>query len=149
MPDDDLEGFIGAAYSNPGTGPAVGSIGDMAVASGYVAPASLARAYDEADKDEPNDVPAEHAGVVDEPAEAAVPEGPAEPPGEAADKLKAALAKGGHTPQELARLRRRFAAANHPDRVAPELREEALAAMADVNAAIDRLLKPSRRAGAR
>lgn len=122
-PDDDLEGFIGQAFSNPATGPAVGSIGDVAVASGYVAPASLARAYEE---------------IEDEPAQDAAP---AEPPAEAARKLKAALAERAHTSQELKRLRRRFAAGNHPDRVVPEWREEAVAAMADVNAAIDRALK--------
>jgi hypothetical protein len=37
-------------------------------------------------------------------------------------------------------LRRRFAAQNHPDRVAPELRAEAVQAMAEVNAEIDRAL---------
>jgi hypothetical protein len=138
MPDDDLEGFIGSAYANPMTGPAVGSIGDVAVASGYVAPASLARAYEDFEDEPSEDVAPEM------PAEAA----PREKPAVAAAKLKAALAERVHTPQELAKLRRRFAAANHPDKVAPELREEALAAMAEVNAAIDQALKPSRR-GAR
>jgi hypothetical protein len=88
-----------------------------------VAPASLARAYEE---------------MEDEPAEEAVP---AEPPAEAARKLKAVLAERAHTSQELKRLRRRFAAANHPDRVVAEWRTEAVAAMADVNAAIDHALK--------
>jgi hypothetical protein len=37
-------------------------------------------------------------------------------------------------------MRRRFAAENHPDRVAPELRAEAVQAMAEVNAEIDRAL---------
>jgi hypothetical protein len=46
-----------------------------------------------------------------------------------------------HTASELARLRRRFAAQNHPDKVAADLRDEAVAAMADVNASIDRALK--------
>ncbi len=43
--------------------------------------------------------------------------------------------------QELNRLRRRFAAMNHPDRVPPELREEAERAMSAVNVEIDAALK--------
>jgi hypothetical protein len=130
-PEDDLSEFIDAAFSNSVSGPAVGSIGDVAVAAGYVASAGLARAY-EADEAE------------DEPVPEAVP---LEPPGEAARKLVAELAGGALTTQELKRMRRRFAAANHPDRVAPEARPEALAAMADVNAAIDRALKAAQRRG--
>lgn len=137
MPDDDLEGFIGAAFSSSMSGPAVGSIGDVAVASGYVAPASLARAYED-DADEPAE-----AAAGGEPASAA----PSERPAEAAAKLTAALAGHAHTPQELAKLRRRFAAANHPDKVAADLRDEAVAAMADVNAAIDQALKKTRGRG--
>lgn len=135
MPDDDLEGFIGGAFSSPMSGPAVGSIGDVAVASGYVAPASLARAYED-DADEPPEF---------EPEPEQAP--PSERPAEAAAKLMAALAGQVHAPQELAKLRRRFAAQNHPDKVAAELREEAVTAMADVNAAIDRALKRARGGG--
>jgi hypothetical protein len=47
---------------------------------------------------------------------------------------------------ELARLRRRFAFACHPDRVPPELRAEAASAMAAANARIDQALKRARRA---
>jgi hypothetical protein len=104
----------------PATGPTVGSLGDIAIASGYVAAHSLARAYD-----------AEVAPQNSEP----------ERPAEAAAKLKAALAAAAHTTDDLKRLRRRFAAQNHPDRVPPELRDEAVAAMAEVNAEIDRALK--------
>lgn len=102
-------------------GPAVGSLGDIAVASGYVAPASLARAY--VGEKEPEDAP---RPVL---------------PREAARKLKAALEARAHTAAELQRLRRRFAAENHPDRVPEPLREDAVAAMAEVNAEIDRALK--------
>lgn len=105
-------------------GPAVGSLGDIAVASGYVAPASLARAY----------------GGEPEPDEAR--SGP--PPREAARKLKAVLEERQHTVADLQRLRRRFAAENHPDRVPEPLRDEAVAAMAEVNAEIDRALKRAR-----
>lgn len=119
MPDDELEDLVGSAMSNPMAQPGVGSLGDITVASGYVAQASLVRAY--------GDDGSEEVRV--------------EAPGEAAVKLKAALDSKQHTPRELARLRRRFAAGNHPDRVPPELREEAVTAMAEVNAAIDRALK--------
>ncbi|WP_295556068.1 hypothetical protein [uncultured Hyphomicrobium sp.] len=101
--------------------PAVGSLGDITVASGYVAPASLARAY----------------GSVTGPAEEVVRQRPAE----AAEKLKAALVEREHSAKELKALRRRFAALHHPDSVAEDLRTEAVAAMADVNAVIDRALK--------
>jgi hypothetical protein len=104
------------------TGPAIGSLGDIATASGYVARESLVRAYD----------------AEGEPAAQAPPR---ERPGEAALRLKAALAGKAHTPAELRRMRRRFAAQNHPDSVGPELRAEALAAMAEINAEIDRALK--------
>lgn len=107
------------------TGPMVGSLGDISVASGYVAQASLARAYEAEDQLE---------------ADAETEAEPAIAPGEAARALKLALDAKRHTPAELRKLRRRFAAANHPDRVEAGLREEALAAMADVNAAIDRAL---------
>jgi hypothetical protein len=121
-PDADLpplseeNDFLSASRS----GPAVGSFGDIGVASGYVTTASLARAYG-AEADRQNAAP--------------------ELPAEAAAKLKAVLAAAAHTPDDLRRLRRRFAASNHPDRVPPELRAEAVAAMAEVNAEIDRALK--------
>lgn len=122
-PDEDLPEFIGASFSSPASGPAVGSIGDVAVAAGYVAPASLARVYET--ELEPEEPPA------------------TEPPAEAARKLKATLAGRAHSAHELRQMRRRFASANHPDRVAPEWRADAVAAMAEVNAAIDRALKAS------
>jgi hypothetical protein len=107
-----------------GIGPAIGSLGDIATASGYVAHQSLANAYS-AERD-----PIEAKTV--------------EPPGEAARKLKELLTSKVHSPGELRRFRRRFAAQNHPDRVPAELRAEALAAMAEVNAEIDRALKTAR-----
>lgn len=102
-------------------GPAVGSLGGIAVAEGYVAPASLVRAYG-------GDGEPEDARRKDRPREAAL-------------KLKAILAKERHTPRELAKLRRSFAARNHPDRVPEDMRAEAVAAMAEINAEIDRALK--------
>lgn len=48
--------------------------------------------------------------------------------------------------RELERLRRQYALANHPDRVASELREEAARLMAEANAAIDKALMQARRA---
>lgn len=116
--------FEGLGPSSAGTGPAIGSLGDIATASGYVAQQSLARAYS-AERD-----PAEAKTV--------------EPPGEAARKLKELLTSKAHAPGELRRFRRRFAAQNHPDRVPAELRAEALAAMAEVNAEIDRALKKAK-----
>ncbi|MCC7253310.1 hypothetical protein [Hyphomicrobium sp.] len=125
-PDAELEDFVDAALSNPLSQPAVGSLGDISVASGYVAPASLERAYG---ADEP---PAEIIHTR-------------EPPGEAARKLKASLAGCALSPDELRRLRRRFATLNHPDKVPEALRAEAVAAMAEVNAEIDRALKRAER----
>ncbi|MBN8911406.1 MAG: hypothetical protein J0H65_04965 [Rhizobiales bacterium] len=119
-PDDELEDFVGSAFASPMSAPAVGSLGDIAVAAGYVATASLARAY--GNESEAGAPPA------------------AEQPGEAARKLTATLAKGGLSSMDLRLMRRRFAAQNHPDRVAPELRAEAVEAMAEVNAEIDRAL---------
>jgi hypothetical protein len=113
--DDDAERL---------TGPMVGSLGDIPVASGYVAQASLARAYEAEDQNGAEEPPGE----------------PAVAPGEAARALKRVLDAKRHTPAELRKLRRRFAAANHPDRVDAVLRDEALAAMADINAAIDSAL---------
>jgi hypothetical protein len=46
--------------------------------------------------------------------------------------------------RELTRLRRRFALAHHPDRVPPELRDEAARAMALANAHVDQVLKRAR-----
>lgn len=123
-PDDELEDFVGAAFASPMSAPAVGSLGDITVAAGYVATASLARAYGSEGDGEPRIV---------------------ERPGEAARKLKAMLAKGGLSSADLRLMRRRFAAQNHPDRVAPELRTEAVQAMAEVNAEIDRALARMKR----
>lgn len=120
-PDDELEEFVDAAMSNPMAQPGVASLGDISVASGYVGSASLARAY------------GDEEGAADTRR--------VERPQEAAAKLKAALSAREHTARELARMRRRFAAGNHPDRAPQDLREEAVTAMAEVNAAIDRALK--------
>jgi hypothetical protein len=49
--------------------------------------------------------------------------------------------------RELERLRRQYALANHPDRVASELREEAARLMAEANAAIDKALMQAKRRG--
>lgn len=111
------------------TGPAVSGLGGLAVANGYVAQSSLDRAYS-----------ADASNTEEEPVER---------PSEAARRLKQLLASRSHTPRELGRLRRSFAAANHPDRVEAELRAEAVAAMAEANAAIDRALQGLKGAGAR
>jgi hypothetical protein len=58
----------------------------------------------------------------------------------AAERAIAAV-RDGLSEQELNKLRRRFAAMNHPDRVPPELREEAERAMSSVNVEIDAALK--------
>jgi hypothetical protein len=52
-----------------------------------------------------------------------------------------ALVKAAGSERDLAMLRRRFAAQNHPDRVPAELREESERAMALVNAEVDAALK--------
>ena len=49
--------------------------------------------------------------------------------------------------QELARMRRAFALANHPDRFGPEHRDEATRRMAIANILIDRALKTDRTQG--
>lgn len=120
------------------TGPMVGSLGDISVAAGYVAQASLARAYEAEDGDEAEAEPVEEPIV----AAAVTPlvVSPVVAPADAARDLKLALEAKVHTAVELRKLRRRFAAANHPDRVDAALRDEAVAAMADVNAAIDKAL---------
>lgn len=108
------------------TAPGIGSLGDIAVASGYVGTASLARAYEAG------------SGQADEPKAT---------PGDAARQLMAQLAARAHSLEELRAARRRFAAQNHPDSVAEELRAEAVTAMAEVNAEIDRALKGVRKRG--
>ena len=105
-----------------GAARSVASFGDITVATGYVAQGALKRAYDD-------------DGVDEEPSR------PAVRPNEAVALLKAELAGKGLTSRDLARLRRQFAADHHPDRVRPDLREEALRAMAEANAAIDLALK--------
>ncbi|WP_083567442.1 hypothetical protein [Hyphomicrobium sp. CS1GBMeth3] len=121
--DPDGDGPLWDDEAGP-LGPAVGSLGDIAVASGYVAPASLAQAYDgERDLDEPT------APVR---------------PREAAAKLKDTLAVGTYAATDLQRMRRRFASLNHPDRVPEHLRQEAVTAMAEINAEIDRALKQAK-----
>lgn len=111
------------------TGPSVGSLGDIPVASGYVAAASITQAYE--------------AEAVAVPL-ARPPPAPVQRPGAAAAALVSRLAARAHAPGELQRLRRRFAACHHPDRVPADLREEAMRAMSEVNAAIDRALKALR-----
>jgi hypothetical protein len=59
-----------------------------------------------------------------------------------------AVVRAGLSERGLNQLRRRFAAMNHPDRVPPELREEAERAMASVNAEIDAALKRMASGGA-
>jgi hypothetical protein len=123
--DPQMElGLEGEPQSGPVTGPAVGSLGDITVASGYVASASLVAAY----------------GVEAGPEMRRV-----QRPAEAARRLRDMLGeKRGLGAAELARLRRRFAAENHPDRVPAEMRDEAVRAMAEVNAEIDRALKAAK-----
>lgn len=126
-PEEDLAGFVDAALGSSVLHPAVGSFGDVAVASGYVAQSSLAKAYGmEGDAADGREAP------------------PPPKPADAARKLMAELRVKALTPRELARIRRRFAAENHPDKVPVGLRREAVAAMAEVNAAIDKALKEAR-----
>lgn len=61
----------------------------------------------------------------------------------AARKIEKALTRD-LSVAELTRLRRRFAAQHHPDRVPPELRPAAQVAMADINARIDQALAVAR-----
>lgn len=130
LADDELADFVDASLSNSATGPAVGSLGDIAVAASYVAPASLARAYgSQGDEAAPEDGAAEQR------------------PAEAAAKLKEIMKAQTLAAEELRRVRRQFAAANHPDRVAAHLRDEAVSAMAEINAEIDRALKQLARSG--
>lgn len=124
-PNGEPETFDGVS---PGAQRGVGSFGDLSVAEGYVARSSLQRAYgndEEADEDVAESMP---VGKVVQPAEAAL-------------KLIAELGAGAFSIKQLAQLRRMFASENHPDRVSPAQRDEAVRAMADVNAAIDRALK--------
>ncbi len=113
---------------SPGAQRGVGSFGDLSVAEGYVARSSLQRAYDD-DED------------IDADDDQSAPSGRGVRPADAALKLIAELGAGAFSIKQLAQLRRMFASENHPDRVAPEQRDEAVRAMAEVNAAIDRALK--------
>jgi hypothetical protein len=118
----DPESGLPTGDASERVAPAVGSLGDIAVASGYVGSASLTRAY-EASEDQNDDA------------------SPRLSPAEAARKLNDELSEREHSARDLKELRRRFAARYHPDSVSEDQREEAVAAMADVNAAIDRALK--------
>lgn len=121
-PDGAPVSFEELTAGRSGAARSVASFGDIMVASGYVAPGALKRAYDDDGADE-------------------APPRPVVRPGAAALTLKAALDAKGLTPKDLQRMRRQFAADHHPDRVPPDQREEALRAMAEVNAAIDLALK--------
>ena len=122
-PDGEPLSFEELTAGRAGAQRSVASFGDLTVASGYVAPGALKRAYDDDGADEE-------------------PRRPVIRPGEAARALKAELdANQRLASKDLALLRRRFAADHHPDRVPPDLREEAVHAMAEVNAAIDLALK--------
>lgn len=114
---DDVDG------PNPGAARAIGSLGEIPVAAGYVGRSSLQRAYDDEDAE---------SGAM--PRETVRPQ-------EAAAELIGKLSARPFAVKELAGLRRAFALQNHPDRVPDALRDEAVRAMADVNAAIDRALK--------
>ncbi|HRN88932.1 hypothetical protein [Hyphomicrobium sp.] len=120
-PDGEPVSFEELTAGRSGAARSVASFGDISVASGYVAQGALKRAYDD--------------GADEEPPR------PVIRPSEAVITLKVELAKKGLTPKDLARLRRQFAADHHPDRVPQDLREEALRAMAEVNAEIDLALK--------
>ncbi|AHB47743.1 hypothetical protein W911_03915 [Hyphomicrobium nitrativorans NL23] len=124
-PDGEPVSFEELTAGRSGAARSVASFGDITVAPGYVAQGALKRAYDDgADQGPPS---------------------PAVRPAEAVRTLKAELEKKGLTSKDLARLRRQFAADHHPDRVPLDLREEALHAMAEVNAAIDLALKRAAR----
>lgn len=121
-PDGAPVSFEELTVGRSGASRSVASFGDITVASGYVAQGALKRAYDDDGADEE-------------------PQPPVVRPSEAALALKAELGTKRFMPKDLARLRRQFAADHHPDRVPQDLREDAVHAMADVNAAIDLALK--------
>jgi hypothetical protein len=118
---DGLDGFPGQGDGAAGRiQTALEGLSGLTGAGSVVADKSLANAYDiEADPQE--------ASRMARPRYAA--------------ERAIALAKGELSEDDLNRLRRRFAAQNHPDRVPAELREEAERAMALVNAEIDAALK--------
>ena len=101
---------------------ALDSLSELSGAQSYVATPSLASAYK---------AEAEQEVATPEPA--------------CASRIEATLTLlPGLCVDDLKRLRRRFALANHPDRVSAELREEASKAMAQANAEIDKALKRAR-----
>lgn len=118
----DPESGLPAADASERMAPAVGSLGGIAVASGYVGSASLTQAYEASEEQNDDALPRLS-------------------PVEAAEKLKAELVEREHSVRDLKELRRRFAARYHPDSVSEDVREEAVTAMAGVNAEIDRALK--------
>jgi hypothetical protein len=91
--------------------------------AGYAAPAALKSAYSEQG-------PAE-----------ALTEAPVDLLAVASDELSDVAAEldlaSAQSQEDIARLRRRFAAANHPDAVAPALRDRAQRRMAIANALLD------------
>lgn len=114
----DPESGLPAADASERMAPAVGSLGGIAVASGYVGSASLTQAYEASEEQNDDALPRLS-------------------PVEAAEKLKAELVEREHSVRDLKELRRRFAARYHPDSVSEDVREEAVTAMAGVNAEID------------
>lgn len=126
FPDDDLEGIGGAAPDGKagGLNPALEALDKFSGTNGaFVAQASLSAAYS-ADSD-----PDVELALLD--------------PIVAAQRMDAILARGLGA-KELHQLRRQFAVQNHPDRVPEAFRDAAQAAMADINAKIDKALEKAR-----
>jgi hypothetical protein len=86
------------------------------------------------------EVETELSALLDEVALADTPKVPPETielPSIEPDEIAAELGLAGATPADLGRLRRVFALTNHPDRVAPHLRQLALQRMQVANGLID------------
>jgi len=105
---------------------ALDAVTGLARSRRYVAPRSLAAAYKA------------EAEQADRPkaARAARPERAQPPKRPQPIKLRPGLGA-----RDLMRLRRQYALDNHPDRMPPEMREQAAKLMAEANAAIDKALK--------
>lgn len=82
---------------------------------------------------------AELSALLDEVEVAEKPDAPetVEPPSIEPDAIAAELGLADATPADFGRLRRAFALKNHPDRVAPDLRQRALQRMQVANGLID------------
>lgn len=98
-----------------------------------VSDGAAAAEYRDVDKD----AEAELSALLDKVEVAETPPGIIEPPSIEPDAIAAELGLADATPADLGRLRRAFALKNHPDRVAPDLRQRALQRMQVANGLID------------